>query len=140
MPEEFQKLQPEELIEEINSGRIKLDDLIGNISSRSGWVFITNTEDVKGLSALQINGPEGLGLDKGLKDIEHGLVEIVVDSQKLPSDGFRLPIAIFGNKYFKLPNPDWLSGKTIGGFKEWMVKQFSALSNDGFIVEIKARK
>ncbi|MBI2995499.1 MAG: hypothetical protein HYY52_02170, partial [Candidatus Melainabacteria bacterium] len=145
LPERYKSLSDEQIIQRIinppsEADRISRDILIGTISSRSNWVFITNAEDVKGLTALEINGEKGLGLDKDLKDIEHGLVEIIVDSQKLPSDGFRLPMAIFGNKYFKLPNPDWLSGITIGGFKEWMVKKFSALPSDGIIVKIEARK
>lgn len=99
--------------------------------------FVTPTEPIQSLTATQINGPEGLGLGIPSSDFK-GLVEIQIDTSKLPSNvEFRLPISVLGNQYFKPTKLNSNSGTSIGNYLEWITDEFLADSVSGIIKGIR---
>lgn len=134
---DIKNLSSEEIVQRVVNGDITKEHLIGNISSGSMTNFVTPTEPIQSLTATQINGPKGLGLGISSSDFK-GLVEIQIDTSKLPSNvEFRLPISVLGNQYFKPIKLNSNSGVTIGNYLEWIADEFSALTQGGIIVKIK---
>ena len=135
--DEFKFLNPEQIIDKINTGIITKENLIGSISSSSMVNFFTTTEPIKNLTASQINSSSGLGLGIPNTDF-NGLVEIQIDITKLPlENNFRLPVSVLGNQYFRPIKLSSNSGTTIGNYSEWITNEFSADSANGIITDIR---